>query len=370
MNTPSARRTEALPARPLIVLTALVGGVHVLLLQAAPLAWGPPDSPAPRPRPFITRTLEIKPEPAVAPVPAAAPVRKRAIRRPVQAAKPSLEENQAPALIPPASTTTESIASGDAIPSETPAGDSPLGETPGEPVVAAEPAPPAPETPEPPPLASTSTALAIPGSVRLKYVMTGRSRNMDYSAFAELSWLQDGQTYDAKMVVSAFFLGSRSMSSSGRITADGLAPTRFLDKSRSERAAHFEEDKGKISFSANTPDAPWLRGAQDRLSVFLQLGSLLAGAPASYPAGSNVSLYTAGPRAVDTWTFTVEAEEKLSLPEGDVTTLKLTRKPQRDYDQTVEIWFAPSMDYLPVRSRITQQNGDFIDQKLRAAEKP
>lgn len=370
MNAPSAQRREALPARPLIALTALVGGVHVLLLQAAPLAWGPPDSPAPRPRPFITRTLEIKPEPAVAPV-AAAPARKRAVRRPVQAARPSLQENQAPALIPPAPPATESIASGDAIPSETPPGDSSPVETPGEPVATAEPAPPAPETPpEPPPLTSASTALTIPGSVRLKYVMTGRSRNMDYSAFAELSWLQDGQSYDAKMVVSAFFLGSRSMSSSGRITADGLAPTRFLDKSRSERAAHFEEDKGKISFSANTPDAPWLRGAQDRLSVFLQLGSLLAGAPASYPAGSTVSLYTAGPRAVDTWTFIVEAEEKLSLPAGDVTTLKLTRKPQRDYDQTVEIWFAPSMDYLPVRSRITQQNGDFIDQKLRAAEKP
>lgn len=228
--------------------------------------------------------------------------------------------------------------------------------------------PPAPETPAPP-LAS-STALTIPGSVRLKYVMTGRSRNMDYSAFAELSWLQDGQSYDARMVVSAFILGSRSMSSSGRITADGLAPTRFLDKSRSERAAHFEEDKGKISFSANSPDAPWQRGAQDRLSVFLQLGSLLAGAPASYPTGSTVSLYTAGPRQVDTWTFTVEAEETLSLPAGDVATLKLIRKPQRDYDQTVEIWFAPSMDYLPVRSRITQQNGDFIDQKLRAVEKP
>lgn len=235
--------------------------------------------------------------------------------------------------------------------------------TPSEPV-----APTPAEAAPPPP--GASTALTIPGSVRLKYAMTGRSKNMDYSAFAQLDWLQDGQTYDAKMVVSALFLGSRSMTSSGRITADGLAPTRFLDKARSERAAHFQADQGKISFSANTPDAPWLRGAQDRLSVFLQLGSLLAGAPASYPVGSSVSLYTAGPREADTWTFTVEAEETLRLPAGEAATLKLTRKPQRDYDQTVEIWFAPAMDYLPVRSRITQQNGDFIDQQLRVVEKP
>ncbi|WP_397410991.1 DUF3108 domain-containing protein [Polaromonas sp.] len=360
MNTPTARQAPALPARPLIALTLLVVLAHVLLLQAAPLAWGPvPEPQAATPRPFLTRTLEIKPAPVMASAPAATPARPRPVRR----RAPDSQENRAPAPDLMTPTAIESIAS--------PAGDStalvgPLAEIsapPSEPV-----APTAAEAAPPPP--GASTALTIPGSVRLKYAMTGRSKNMDYSAFAQLDWLQDGQTYDAKMVVSALFLGSRSMTSSGRITADGLAPTRFLDKARSERAAHFQADQGKISFSANTPDAPWLRGAQDRLSVFLQLGSLLAGAPASYPVGASVSLYTAGPREADTWTFMVESEETLRLPAGEAATLKLTRKPQRDYDQTVEIWFAPSMDYLPVRSRITQQNGDFIDQQLRVVEKP
>ena len=357
MKTPTARQAPALPARPLIALTSLVVLAHVLLLQAAPLAWGPvPDPQATAPRPFITRTLEIKPDPAVASAPAAPPERPHPVRR----RAPVSQESRAPAPDPQAPPAIESIAS--------PASDS---TTPPAEITttAAERVAPIPVE-APPSLPGASTALTIPGSVRLKYAMTGRSKNMDYSAFAQLDWLQDGQTYDAKMVVSALFLGSRSMTSSGRITADGLAPTRFLDKSRSERAAHFEADKGKISFSANTPDAPWLRGAQDRLSVFLQLGSLLAGAPASYPVGSSVSLYTAGPREADTWTFTVESEETLQLPAGEAATLKLTRKPQRDYDQTVEIWFAPAMDYLPVRSRITQQNGDFVDQQLRVVEKP
>lgn len=357
MNTPTARQPPALPARPLIALTSLVVLAHVLLLQAAPLAWGPvPDPQATAPRPFITRTLEIKPEPAVASAPAATPVRPRPVRR----RAPVSQENRAPAPVLQAPTAIESIAP--------PASDN---TAPPAESTTTTPEPVAPTPVEaPPPLPGASTALTIPGSVRLKYAMTGRSKNMDYSAFAQLDWLQDGQTYDAKMVVSALFLGSRSMTSSGRLTADGLAPTRFLDKSRSERAAHFEEDKGKISFSANTPDAPWQRGAQDRLSVFLQLGSLLAGAPTSYPVGASVSLYTAGPREADTWTFIVEAEETLQLPAGEAATLKLTRKPQRDYDQTVEIWFAPAMSYLPVRSRITQQNGDFVDQQLRVVEKP
>ena len=101
-----------------------------------------------------------------------------------------------------------------------------------------------------------------------------------------------------------------------------------------------------------------------------QLGSLLAGDPAKYPSGSTVSVYTVGPREADTWAFAVGEPETLRLPAGDINTVKLTRQVQRDYDQTVEIWFAPSMDYLPVRSRITQQNGDFIDQQLRGTEKP
>lgn len=363
MNTPTARRAPALPARPLIALTSLVALAHVLLLQAAPLAWGPvPDPQATAPRPLITRTLEIKPEPVVAHAPAATPVRPRPVRR----RAPVSQEDRAPApdlAAPPAIEFITPPVNNSAAPLDPPAPPPEITAATTEPVA------PTPVAAAPP-LSGASTALTIPGSVRLKYAMTGRAKNMDYSAFAQLDWLQDGQTYDAKMVVSALFLGSRSMTSSGRITADGLAPTRFLDKSRSERAAHFQADKGKISFSANTPDAPWLRGAQDRLSVFLQLGSLLAGAPASYPVGSSVSLYTAGPRDADTWTFTVESEESLRLPAGEAATLKLTRKPQRDYDQTVEIWFAPAMDYLPVRSRITQQNGDFIDQQLRELEKP
>ena len=348
MNIQPDRQTAAPPARALILLTALVLLLHGLMLRAAPTQWGMEARPVTRQLPLITRTIEIKPTSIVA---ASAPA--------VPVPPPIIRQNKSVALAANAQAAIESIAN----PAQ-------KNLEPTLPAAAAEATPPAPP-PQPAvtPMAAV-LALTIPGSVRLKYAMTGRSKNLDYTASAELDWLQDGQTYDAKMVVSALFLGSRSMSSSGRITADGLSPTRFADKSRSERAAHFDADKGKITFSANTPDAPWLRGAQDRLSVFLQLGSLLAGDPAKYPPGSTVSVYTVGPREADTWAFAVGEPETLRLPAGDINTVKLTRQVQRDYDQTVEIWFAPSMDYLPVRSRITQQNGDFIDQQLRGTEKP
>ena len=107
MNTPTARQAPALPERPLIALTLLVVLAHMLLLQAAPLVWGPvPDPQVMAPRPFLTRTLEIKPAPVVASAPAATPVRPRPVRR----RAPVSQENQAPApdlTMPPA---IESIA--------------------------------------------------------------------------------------------------------------------------------------------------------------------------------------------------------------------------------------------------------------------
>ncbi|MFZ2739498.1 MAG: DUF3108 domain-containing protein [Burkholderiaceae bacterium] len=219
------------------------------------------------------------------------------------------------------------------------------------------------------PSIATQTYL-IPGSIRLKYDITGEVKKLNYSAGAELLWLHDGQTYDARLEISAFLLGSRVQTSRGRITAQGLEPNRFGDKVRSEVAAHFQRDKGKITFSANTPDVPLLAGAQDRLSVFFQLAALFAGDPLKFPPKSSLSLFTASAREADNWLFQVEDFEKLELPGGEQLAIKLIRQPRHPYDQTVEIWLAPNLSYLPVRIRLSQSNGDFVDQQWRASEIP
>lgn len=228
----------------------------------------------------------------------------------------------------------------------------------------------APAAAPPGPQQTPVTAMALPESARLDYKVTGGARGLSYHANAELAWSHTDSDYEARMTVSALFIGSRSMASKGQVGAEGLAPTRFSDKYKNEVAAHFEPDKGQVSFSANTPSVPWIKGAQDRVSVFLQLGGMLAGKPAAFPVGSSMTMYTVGPRDADRWTFLVEAEEKLNLPFGELNTLKLSRQPRRDFDQKVEIWYAPALGYLPVRSKITQSNGDFVDQQLNAVNKP
>ena len=212
--------------------------------------------------------------------------------------------------------------------------------------------------------------MALPASAQLQYKMTGSAKGLTYHAQGELLWQQGGGSYSARMTAKALFVGSRTMTSTGQVSDQGLAPSRFSDKSRTELAAHFEPDKGQISFSANTPSVPWTPGAQDRISVFLQLGGMLAGNPAGFPLNSTISSLTVGPRAADYWTFVVEKEELLSLPFGELATVKLARQPRRDYDQKVELWYAPALGYLPVRSRITQANGDFVDQQLSELTRP
>ena len=211
---------------------------------------------------------------------------------------------------------------------------------------------------------------AVPASARLEYDVVGEVKGFPYSADSELLWKRDGEQYSAKLEIKVFLMGSRSQASTGRVVVGGLEPTRFLDKARSEQAAHFERDKGIIVFSANAPSATLLAGAQDRLSVVLQLGALLAGAPTRYPPGTSIALQVVGPRDAEDWQFTVGATEVLQLPGGSVTGVKLSRHPRSAYDQKLDIWLAPAMGYLPVRLRMSQDNGDYVDQKWRSSLAP
>ncbi len=212
--------------------------------------------------------------------------------------------------------------------------------------------------------------MRLPPPTRLAFDVSGQAKKFNYSARAELLWQHDGSRYQARQELSAFLVGSRSQTSVGQVTAHGLQPERFADRARSEQAAHFDYAKGRIIFSANTPEAPVSPGAQDRLSVFIQLGAMLAADPGRFVPGTQVTLTTVSARSADRWTFTVEGPETLDLPAGSTAALKLQRLPRKDYDQKAELWVAPALGYLPVRIRITQANGDFADLQLRSSSTP
>jgi hypothetical protein len=210
----------------------------------------------------------------------------------------------------------------------------------------------------------------VPGSARLNYQVTGRARGFDYSASAQLDWQHDGQRYQARLVISSFPLPSRSQHSVGEIGPDGLSPRRFSDRSRGEVAVHFQPELSRITFSANGTPATWQPGAQDRLSLSLQLAAMIAGDTAHFTPGTKVTVLTAGTRSAEPWEFTVMGTESVSLPIGTQNALRLRREPRHPYDQTVEIWFAPALGHLPARMLLSQGNGDLVDQRLASIERP
>jgi hypothetical protein len=210
----------------------------------------------------------------------------------------------------------------------------------------------------------------IAAPTHLLYEVSGKVKGFPYFARGSLVWQHDGRQYQARYEIGMPLLGSRVQTSQGALTALGLAPTRFGDKHKTELAAHFERDKGLISFSANTPSSPLLPGAQDRLSLFMQLAAQLAAEPQRYPPGTQIDLQTVSAREAEMWSFKVEGTEQVSLPLGDLPALRLRRLPRREFDQLIDLWFAPSLSFLPVRIRLQQANGDVADQRAKSVAPP
>jgi hypothetical protein len=378
------------PARPrwraLVGLTLAVALAHLLLLGLAPTAMGP--DPSPLASRFSTRTIVIAPpapppSPSPAPPAAAAP----AEARPVPAPKPKRPREASPPrprpAVAPAPAPTPRVS--EPPPPETPAPAVEPAIDPG-----ATPAEQAASAPGGAAIAAAGTgnaapngdgagaaganqgqvvgseSLRIPGSVKLAFAVTGQQGTSPMQGvFGDLVWLQDGSSYDARLSLKFLFRTIRSQHSTGRIGPTGIEPARFSESRKGEVASHFLRDQGQVMFSNNAPPVPLQPGAQDRLSVVMQLGGMLAGDPARYPPGSRIAVQTVGPRDAGVWVFVVEGEEQMSVPAGDYAVRKLTRSPRREGDDKIEIWLAPALGYLPVRMKQTQPDGDFADMQLR-----
>jgi len=388
----SVARAARWPAGVLaLTLSALVVlWLHALALQGLAQALPGLDkgaSTSPVTRAFITRTVQFDngadkapapSAPAAAPPPAPKPARKPAgaaflVAPEPPAAEPAPIAAAADPNPPSATAPQDSVAAADAA--KAPAAPGPAAAAATQ---ALTPAPAgAPATS--PAAAGTGSADApalpvydyrFPGSTRLKYEVSGLVKGFRYHVSGELLWLQDGKTYDARLEISHFLLGSRVQTSKGALTPQGLEPQRFGDKVRSEVAAHFQRAKGLVTFSANTPDAPLMPLAQDQLSIFVQLAAMWGANAGRFTPGMQLPFQAVGPRTSENWTFLVGTPERLKVDGRELPATKLLREHSGDFDTRVELWLAPALDYLPARIRLTQINGDEVDMLWSRTEKP
>lgn len=229
----------------------------------------------------------------------------------------------------------------------------------------------------PSPLAAASGAASAaldfdwPPSTRLSYLLTGNYRGPLYGK-AQVEWLRQGAHYQVRLTVKVYPVFERRMLSDGRLGPDGLSPQRFdqetdipFQGTRSE-TVFFDQDQIRL---ANGQHSVALAGAQDSASQFVQLSWLYLTQARRLAVGESVSFPLALPRRVGQWTYDVTEQVRLDLPMGPVDSFHLVpRKLGRKANElSVQMWLAPSLQYLPVRISIEQDSETHLQLDL---EKP
>jgi hypothetical protein len=313
------------------------------------------------------------PEPAAAPKPQARTSRAVAARPARPASAPASAPRPPPAEPEPAVAKTEPPPIEAAPDPEPPI----VAAAPAEPAPAAS-APAASAVPEPasPPLPAAAVAEAPafewPPSTRLTYILAGNYRG-EVQGQATVEWIRVGQRYQVHLeaLVGPSFAPVlvRRASSDGELGERGLSPRRFEGEQRvafrSRRwSMTFEPDRVVLPGGQETPTMP---GVQDEASLFVQLTWIFTTQPHMLQVGKTIEVPLALPRRVETWQYDVVGTEALQMSFATVPTMHV--KPRRAGrpprgDLSAEMWFAPSLQYLPVRILIQQDAQTFVDLML------
>jgi hypothetical protein len=201
--------------------------------------------------------------------------------------------------------------------------------------------------------------LKIPTAITLQYQVFGQRSGQPWDAgLGRLEWDMDGDTYSIRLLSPHYTGKLRTQISVGVwSTEKGLQPNRFSDRQRSEQATHFQRTDGQnlIRFSSNVPSTQMQDGAQDRLSVIIQLAAIISGRiHAGLTLDSSVMLQVADTRNALVWLFDI-------LPTDAVDEIYLLKRPMHPYDGQWELWLSSSINYLPNRWRVTLHGGDYYE---------
>jgi Protein of unknown function (DUF3108) len=230
------------------------------------------------------------------------------------------------------------------------------------------------------PAAPAASAAVVPfewpPSTRLTYTLLGNYRG-EVHGNARVQWVRIGSRYQVHMDVavgpSFAPLMSRNMTSDGELGEAGLVPRRYDEATKlpfqSPRRVAVQFTPQTVTL-ANGSTREAMAGVQDTASQFVQMTWLFTTQPELLRVGNSISLPLALPRRMDRWTYDVLAEQRLYTPVGELDTFHL--KPRRADDRprgelSAEVWFAPSLQYLPVRIRIQQDSETYVDLMMDAA---
>lgn len=393
MRQPRVQRATARRhALALAVLVALVSLVHLWLTQEVAQHLAAPtsaqDQRIQRMEAVYVSEMRLTAPPVAAP-PAAAPPAPARRTRPGRKPSPPKAAPSAP----------EAAASAPASSSEgiDVAGSAPLSDdAPSEPLTASASASPpssAPASVAQPAseLSSTATAASAaqggataqapahgfvwPAAARVRFKMNGNYRG-PIQGQGVVEWVRQGSQYqvhlDATVGPSFAPIGSWNLSSQGRITPQGLQPERYenvnrlLIRSGAPKAIQFDTAEVLLPDGQKLPRPP---GVQDPISQMIHLAYQFILHPSLAQAGQRIELPIASLRKVEVIAYDVLGEEVLDTPIGAVPTVHV--RPKRlvedNNNLSLELWFAPGLQYLPVRMMVRQGNANFMELRMNGA---
>ncbi len=317
------------------------------------------------------------PEPVAPPAPKTKPKPKQPVKTvgPALAVpdipKPEIPEPVIPEpVIPDAPESLDEAAPAEPVGDETTATDE-------APVAAAEPTPVAESAadimPPPVPLAEVAAEPQPPLRLTVNYSLYKGKNGLRIGKIVHTWDIKDGRYVIASVAEAAGlarWLTSEMIiqTSQGRITANGLEPESYWEQrgQKADRTFRAEFDYinktltyGRVEDSTTVPLPP---GTQDQLSFIYQFGL-------KAPLSGTVHFSMTTGRKLGSYASEVVGEEMINSGLGELRTQHLRKVRDDPKDDQIEIWLAIDHQYLPVKVRITNSDGDVLEQVVEGIRK-
>jgi Protein of unknown function (DUF3108) len=234
-----------------------------------------------------------------------------------------------------------------------------------------------------------------PGDTRLSYQLGGYFRG-DLHGNAQVQWTRPTETdasapaapvngasaagaalpssrYQVRINISIGFTKAQ-LQSQGRVRANGLQPMAYEEQlpSGGRRSVTLAAREVLLMDGRRIPrPSDDLSVVQDTASQFVDLGHRFSTGRAVLKEGETLRVWLARPGGLDEWTYDVGPPETIYLPVlGAVQAHHLKPRPLATARGTItaEMWFAPSLQYLPVRIKITLNKDAHLDLLVQKIE--
>ena len=230
---------------------------------------------------------------------------------------------------------------------------------------------PAPNTTPAPPASPSATSnqklettadwlRTWPADTRLSYSLKGYFRG-DLLGDARVQWQRVDDQYQTQVAVTIGLFANIRLTSQGRITPTRLWPEVYEENRLGKhRLARMGQQQVTLSDGSTLPRPALL---QDTASQFVQLSQDFAFGRLPLKVGAVIPVTLARPGGIDEWIYDVVALDNLATPLGELPAFHLQPRPQPNPRNNVsaEMWFAPSLQHLPVRIRLTLNADTWLD---------